>query len=106
MSIDAVGPREQQYIAQTTNQASNPVKGNARFSRYSTCLPAIAKSLNKLIIPLLFLFAMASIPKADAGPAAYLACVEACFAGAAALFPPAIPVCVAACLPLLPAPTI
>lgn len=96
MSISAIRLQAQHYIAETKIHAQG---------RFSTLLPRIAGNINKLIIPLLGLLAMASMPQADAGPMAYGICVEACFVGAGWWCPPLIPVCVVGCLPILAAPT-
>jgi hypothetical protein len=96
MTIKAINGQAQQLVNQNTQN----------MGRYSTWLPRIASNVGKLAVPAIALYAMANIPGANAGPATYLACVEACFALAGWWFPPAIPVCVTGCLPLLAAPTI
>lgn len=84
MAVRAVGQQTQKPATQENIQ--NP-------GRYSTLIPRIASNLNKLIIPIIGLFAMASLPKADGGPLSYSACCLACTASA----PPAFPACIALC---------
>lgn len=96
MSVRAVSSQNKQEAVPTNIQSHG---------RYSTWLPRIAGNLNKLVIPILSLLAMASLPQADAGPMAYGICVEACFTVAGWWCPPMIPVCIAACLPILTAPS-
>lgn len=73
-------------------------------SIYSRWTPKIINTIHNLAIPMIALYALSNIPGAQAGPMAYGLCVEACFAAAGWWFPPAIPVCVAGCIPLLLAP--
>lgn len=93
MAIKAVGELVQYYAPPVQN------------GKYSTWLPSIARNLNRIAVPLIALTVLASLPQTEAGPMAYGVCVEGCFAAAAWWCPPAVPVCVFGCLPLLYAPT-
>jgi hypothetical protein len=57
----------------------------------------IAKSVLTVTVASIALNALASLPGAEAGPVTYTACAAVC----ATLLPPAIPVCLAGCLPSL-----
>lgn len=46
------------------------------------------------------MYAIENTQRAEAGPALYATCVKGC----ALLFPPAIPICIAGCLPTLAIP--
>ena len=94
MSIRAISQPTQQSIIQCTQNTG----------KHSTPFPKIASTVSKVALPAIALFAMANIPGAHAGPAAYAVCVEVCFASLA-WFPALLPVCVFGCLPLLGAPT-
>lgn len=61
----------------------------------------VAKSAATMFVTAVAVEALSSLGGAEAGPIAYNACIAAC----AGLFPPAVPICVQACLPLFFAPT-
>jgi hypothetical protein len=52
----------------------------------------------------MLLLSCGPVQEANAGPISYAACVANCYASSA-LLPPLIPLCVAACFPLLASPT-
>ena len=84
-------------LAVTSN--SNQAEG-----KYSNQLARIAvntaNNLTKIAIPLIAVASLASMPSADAGPAAYAACIAACTAAG-----PVALICAGLCAPLLGAPS-
>ena len=78
----------------------NPV--NTASTSYTLSLRHIPKNLARIVGVATVIFAMASLRRAEAGPAAYAACVSICTAGTLGGF---LPLCLASCAPFLAAPT-
>ena len=70
--------------------------------KYSQGLPSIASKVGKIVVGTFAIFALANAPQSAAGPVAYAACLAECSALTLGGF---IPACIAACLPVLAAPT-
>lgn len=94
MSITAVNQSNQQSI----------VSQKITECKYSSILPRVAYNVSRLVVPAIALFAMSSIPGAEAGPIAFGECCQVCMFFVTA-FPPATLACLSGCFPLLIAPT-
>jgi len=86
---------------QTTPLPQNNVQSNP-VGKYSTWVPCIARAVEKYALPAITLFALSSLPAAEAGPMAFTACTTLCLGFASPILAPA---CITSCLPLLYAPT-
>lgn len=76
-------------LSQTTPQTTSQTGGRI----YSINLPRILKNLTNLALPIITLYALTNIEKANAGPLSYSACCIGC----TAIAPPLMPACLAMC---------